>query len=413
MASTTSPALPADQDPISKVESLVRSGRIPDAMTELGINASSISEGDFLSNVGKLIEIRRLIQQKQIAQVAPILDSMRDFLTASENREMKLAMSFLFLFSDGFRRLQQGDGQGALTCFESATQLGKQVSLVFPGADELTAYGRAAGFVALAKSQLNRGDIAGAELAVGQAINQYAELKQILQSRQGMPPELILEAASLQVELHLLIGWNRMMLLQFEECKQHLEAAAGAAMEIQLYLPRLQEGPMQRIETAMLLLYGVAQRTVPIAENFLLKSAPLSHSALTELGNSRRDLFLARQHALRAGEQGQGIIATIDQIGAYLQAFATLGAPRFEQWLPVSGIASAVTFLILIFMVRFVIEPPGLLWFPYFLGCLIAALITGFGYGALRFVPLLGKYKEILAAAKEKGESAGGGNADG
>jgi hypothetical protein len=72
----------------------------------------------------------------------------------------------------------------------------------------------------------------------------------------------------------------------------------------------------------------------------------------------------------------------------------------------VSGAASFFTFLLLIVVVRYVIEPPGLLWFAYFLGCLLVALITGFGYGALRFVPLLAKYKEVLAVVMEKGESS-------
>jgi hypothetical protein len=217
---------------------------------------------------------------------------------------------------------------------------------------------------------------------------------------------LLIEAAGLPFELHLFIGWNRLLLLQFEECKQHLTTCADSVKEIQSYLPHLQDGPPRRIVAAMLLVYDALQRTVAIAEKSLQKSTPFNPADLTALADSRRDLFLARQHAIRAGEQGQGLITTIDQINAYSFTLSTLRAPRFEQWLPVSGAASFFTFLLLIVVVRYVIEPPGLLWFAYFLGCLLVALITGFGYGALRFVPLLAKYKEVLAVVMEKGESS-------
>ena len=70
------------------------------------------------------------------------------------------------------------------------------------------------------------------------------------------------------------------------------------------------------------------------------------------------------------------------------------------------GMVSLVGILVLHFAVHFTVQPTGLQAIWYFLGEVIVGLVVGFGYGALKFKPLLSLYADTIQAKSKRKEGA-------
>ena len=149
-------------------------------------------------------------------------------------------------------------------------------------------------------------------------------------------------------------------------------------------------------------LYSSIKTIIKLAKKVIYEKSFLQEAEIAELKEVDDNLFKARALAYKAKERGKGYLFNINQLTQFQERLLILGKIKKRDFINISGLVSLFAFIILLFSVHLTFHPSGEGAIFYFIGEIIISIIIGFGYGALRFIPLIRLLTNAIEGKRDK-----------
>ena len=365
--------------------------------------ALSISE-EFTDN--QLIEaligldkgIELFLNQRHMAALEHFQRAL-PIVEACDDEEAKFIISILSRFAEGLSALFSGNAHSATELLNVSSEAVERISFFMPEFKIASFSYKAASLIALARSHLNAADIASAEKVFCEVRNVHDELLKRLDPGEDEHALAFAEVYGTRLELaFLFIIMMDLPSLDLSMWKKRLEISRSDMESLKKFIDKIPKGQIQILLSQYPIIFSVLEKLHSSLEMATLKRRPFNKDEVKALVNVDTELFNSRQLIQKCGERGRGLLIEIDQLRRLQQNILQIGKAATQDFGRFSGLMSFASFILLIVIMHFTVKPTGYLGALYYFGALILSLVVGFGYGALRFQPLL----KIFADAMQK-----------
>ncbi len=333
----------------------------------------------------------------------PLRNSLH-IIKRSSDAEAGFFVSLMADFCEGISKLLSGDAHGAYELLDISAESMERVSFFYPNFDKAALSMKAASYVALARTYLNTGDLDKVESLVGNVNQIHSSLLSRLDDGRKEDILFLSEVFAIKVEMAMLFSYLDLGVLDFDAIERRLKSVEPYFAKLESLISKAPEGPIRYVMELDCILYSVLKEISLIGKKVIVERSHLEQEGIKELRTIDDKLFKVRQIAHDAGDRGRGYFYTINQLSRLQERLLVLGKVTKRDFGQFSGIISLFAFLVLLITVQLTIRPSGIQSLPYFLGELIVALIVGFGYGALKFKPLLTLFADAISSKKDRAE---------
>jgi hypothetical protein len=243
---------------------------------------------------------------------------------------------------------------------------------------------------------MNAGNVEQARHWFGQTRDQLRQLADLLEEGDPSDAPAWTEVYGLPVEAASLWAMHDLQALDTEQALERLKRSGDDLAKLEEVFPDLTSGPLKDVTKANIYINRSMQEIVEIADRTLRRGERLSKSDITSLRDEINNLRQAKNYSRRAGMRGQGYQWMIDQLITFSRNLLQAQGPTKQDFGKMSGLISFASFTVLLLTVHYLASPSGGIGLGYTFGVLIISLIAGFGYGALKFIPLLQTYKNVI-----------------
>lgn len=314
------------------------------------------------------------------------------FIKKSIDEESKIFISIFASFSEGVSRLLSGDAHGAFPLLNISSDSIKCLSSFMPHLEKMAIGFKAAAYVALGRSKMNAGDITSAESSFGKAYDQYEQLLALLDPKKESDFVGFVEVYASRIEVAIVFAFLDLQALDLDDMEQRLNSVKEDILKLKYFIEKIQAGPIQKVAGGILILHSVLKDLHSLEKDLIVSRSSLSRGRIEKFQRVTQELFKAKGMAEKAGERGSGVLYTIAQLGRIRRNLLNVAKIGVEDFGRFGGIITFVTFILLQFVFHFTIQPSGVMAISYPFLSLIISLIAGFGYSAIRFIPLLKLY---------------------
>lgn len=389
--------------------SKARDGNVQDVRRELGISGQ-FSDSEVIDGIVAFISgMERFGQQDHLGALEP-LKKAQPIIDASNNAEAKLLLYAFIGVAEGLTYLFDGDAHRAVQSLTLTAGALEHISQTAPDFKNLAYSMRAASLVALARAHLNAANIKPAEEAFSRAREVHDELLRNLDPEN--PAHVLAFSEVYGTRIELMFAFAVMLdlpTLDLSMMRSRIEAARNDALRLEELVDRIPTGPISNLFSAYPILFRAFDVICKSLEIVTTNRRPFRKHEAQALATIDQELFRARQLVEKSAGRGRGLLHIIDQLGKLQKNLLPFGKAATQDFGRFSGIVSLVSLLILIVALHLTIQPTGWEAIVYFVGCVIVSLIVGFGFGALRFQPLLKlfanamhKDRNVPSGAKEE-----------
>lgn len=393
------------ESPLFKAIRFAKLGDTKKARQVLGIRDEQITDKQIMESLISFQQGYDLITSGQHSKAFVPLKKSLFLIEKSNDPEARFIVNLLTDFAEGIAKLFSGDAVGAYNQLNISAEAFEKVSFFLPNFVKYALSTKAAAHVALARQNINIGDLEKAESLTGAISQIYSDLIPRLDENNGEDLILFAEANGTQLEVFILFSTIDLSAIDFDSAEKRLNAANQFYEKSKFYLPKLKDTPIKLVFEIDLIIYNALKSIVKIGKSIIYEKAYLDEEEIRELREVDVDLFKARTLAHKAQERGRGYFYTINQLSRFQERLLMIGKIQKKDIISISGAISLASFLLLLFSVHFTIRPSGYEAIPYFLGEIIISLVVGFGYGALKFIPLIRLVSEAINMKKDKGEN--------
>ena len=385
-----------------KAVDFVKMGDTKSARNILGIKDKNISDSDIVDSLMSFQKGYKYLLSGHHSKAFKPLRKSLPMINNSTDSEAQFITALLADFSEGISRLFSGDAVGAYNLLNFSAESFERVSFFLPDFAKAALSTKAAANVAIAKRYLSIGDIGAAESLSGAIQQIYSEL--IAKLDEGDENDLIffVESNAVQIEFVYMMATFDLSVINFDIAEKRLISGEKLYSDLIQLLPKLKNTPFKLVVEIDCTLYSAVKKIVKLGKKVIDEKAFLQEAEIAELREIDYSLFNARALAHKAQDRGKGYLFTINQLSRFQERLLILGKIRKRDFINISGPISLISFIILLFSVHLTIHPSGYEAIPYFIGELIVSLIVGFGYGALRFIPLIRLFTKAIEGKKDK-----------
>lgn len=392
------------ESPVLEALKLLKNHDVFGARVKMGILDEKVTNQDYVDAMMSLQRGLDLLFAGQHPQAFEPLRSSLPILNLSSDSEARFFVFLIANFSEGLAKLLAGDANRAYELLNVSAESMERASFFYPGFDKLALSMKAASYIALARTFINVGDIVKAESLFGQVNQIHSQLLGKLDENNKDDIPLLSEIYATKVEKEITFLRLDLDVLDFDAVERRLQSTNTYFVKLKSLTDKLPDSPIRSIIQVDSLLYCVFEVFVRIGRKIIEDRTHIGEKEIIELRAVDRKLFEARQLAYNAGDRGQGYFYTINQLSRLQERLLALGKVSKKDFGQLSGIISFFAFLVLLVAVQLIVNPKGVEALAYFLGELILALIVGFGYGALKFKPLLNLFSEAIKTKTDKVE---------
>jgi tetratricopeptide (TPR) repeat protein len=386
------------KSPIFKAVDFVKKGDAKNARNILGIKDKNILDSDIVDSLMSFQKGHNYLLSGHHSKAYEPLRRALPIINKSIDSEAQFITALLADFSEGIAKLFSGDAIGAYNLLNYSAESFEKASFFIPDFNKVALSTKAAAHIALARTYLNMGEIDKAESLSGAIQQIYSELILRLDEEDENDLIFLVEANAVQLEFITMMSTLDLNVIDFDAAEKRLIAGKTIYEKLIPLLPKLKDSPIKLVVEIDLSLYSALQRIVKIGKKVIEEKDFLQEEEIAELKEVDYSLFNARSLSYKAQDRGKGYIFTINQLSRFQERLLVLGRIQKKDFINISGPISLISFIILLFSVHLTIRPSGYEAIPYFLGELIISLIVGFGYGALKFIPLI----KLLSNATER-----------
>jgi hypothetical protein len=383
-------------EPLSKAIELVKKSNLSSARLVLEIDENQISNNDFINQIIALEhgfdlatignQVEALVHFKK---ALPIINHLKD-------PELRIILLTIVAFCEGVTRLLNGDAHGALSFFNAGTEIIEKLSFFNPYLEKSYLYFRAICHMALVRIYLNNGDIHNAESSIGNVYNQFDQLIKLLNEKDIEDNGYFADIYGANIEYAIVLASLDLQSLDFENMDRQLKSASKSVSKLTELLDKIDDNQIKRILEALLNIYTVLKDLHRITKNLIILRSPLNKNDIIKINDIGTLLFNTKKLAELSGERGRGVVNAINRLEKFRLNLLSVGKINKSDFGRFSGIVSLITLIILIIVIHLIIRLPELNKPGVLLLEVIMSLITGFGYGAIRFRSLLKIYSNII-----------------
>lgn len=400
----TSP--PSPTSPLFDALVRLKEGDRDGAREQLGITAEAAAELDWVNRMMALEEGLRFLQRGNHSKAFPRLREAVPLVEAVPDADAKLLIPLLADEAEGVSCLLNGDAHRAARLLQGGEELLRRTSFFMPGLEKELLRCRATGELALARIQINLGDLTEAEQVMGRVYAAHRELLSRLDRNNPNDHGYFLEVHATPIEFSLLLMRIDLEALDFDALDRRLSFVREHMAEFQESVSRVEEGMVRAVTEIMQILHDVFSIFARVGRRALIDRQPLAEGDLRALGLVAKSLFSAEKKAHAAGERGRMYLYSINQLKRLQRNLLDVGKVQSTDFGRLSGVISLVALIILVVVIHLTVRPTGSAAIMFFIGELILALIVGFGFEALRFRPLLSLYAEVAGAGSRKSKAS-------
>ncbi len=390
--------------PIIKAIKYIQDGDISSAKQEMELQDSSISDDDFLEamrNLEKGIDYI-LSGQHQYAY-----KYFRTFLQIAGHKADPFTTSLITIlanFCEGTDRLLKGDAHKACELLNISHDDMDKISFLMPDFKKDSLSMKAVSLIAVARTYLDIGDIDEAKIYLGKMKQVHSELLAMLDENRDEDLAYLVEIYGIDLEISLLFSRLDLDVLDFQSLKHRLSYSKNSHKKLGELLTNYPSNQIKTVYQISLILYSVFELFCRVGEKIIGQGSYLNKKELLELDDTYRKLADALNMANEAGERGRRYLFMINQLRRLQTRLLHLGQHKSRKDFGIfSGIIFFIAFIATHFAIYFTVSPSGADSFLFFAGELILGLIVGFGYGAIKFIPLLSVFARIIKAKQTEG----------
>lgn len=380
---------------------LLKRGDTTNARLKLSIPAS-VTDNDFVQGMVALEKGAELFKQGRQPEAKDYFQKALPMINNSIDEEAKVLVRWLLSISEGISRLLCGDAHGALPFFEFSNDVLERISFFIPDFKKIAFSSKAMVYISLARANLNAGEIATAETWAGKAYDQYAQLLTLLDPKHEEDIPAFVEIYGTRLESVVTFARFDLEALDLDNLEKRLTAVRDDSSKLREFIEKSSAGPIQNVAKVLLILYSIMKDLHSLEKDIVFSRLPINKNRIEKFQSTAQQLFEVEEIAKKTGERGKASLYTISQLKRIRQNLLVAGKIGKEDFGRYAGVISFFCFLAIMIIVNILIKPSGITALAYSLGALIMSLIAGFGYGAIRFKPLLKLYAETLKPKSDK-----------
>ncbi len=370
---------------------------MPNALAHLRIDPSEVE-----NPVGNMIALAHALEclaAGRMAEAAPHLDRAGDFIGKSSSPFVCGGFALLGLVAHAMLALSLGDAFGAFRCFALVHQHMERIS--FGSREErkvMLTLGQPMA-VSVARALLNNGDIVGFLNVRARLRSDQEELLALLDTE--IPDDVNVRIVTLATRLELTVGASLVALTGLD-IENAIELAANAKTDEQLLAPVHASHTAlatRSIAESDLLISECLRALCGVVDHVVRRRSVLGGPETAELAGLRAKLRKAIEVAQSAGEGGAGTARQARGLLEYTDRLERIGLGTRADFGRLAGFVALASFSGLT-VAGFLSGCRGITAVAYISASLVISLVAGFGFGAIRFWPL------VRAALGRRGDRA-------
>lgn len=390
------------REPIFEAVDFVKKRDVKSAREILGLKDASILDSDIVDSLMSFQKgLNCLLSGDHARAVEPLRKSL-SVINKSVDSESQFFITLLADFAEGIARFFLGDAIGAYNLLNYSADAFEKASFFIPDFTKVALSAKATAHMALVRTYFNMGDVDKAESLSGAMQQIYSELISRLDEEDENDLVFFVEANGVQLEFITTMSIFDLNVIDFDAAEKRLMAGKTFYEKLIPLFSKLKDSPIKLVVEIDLSLYSDLQKIIKIGKKVIVQKDFLEKIEIAELEEVDHNLFTARSLSYKAQDRGKGYIFAINQLSRFQERLLVLGKIRKKDVINVSGFISLISFIVLLFSVDLTIRPSGDKAILYFFGELIMSLIVGFGYGALRFIPLIKLFSKAAEGKKDK-----------
>lgn len=375
---------------------LARQGQITVARQLLAIPEATVRDTELLDAVHAFADGLRLFKEDRHSDAVPYLVSAAAVLGKSDDAEIRLVVELIKALADGVSRLSYGDVHGAMGLLDFSAEQTRRLAFFYPELENVAVKAKALSYIAIARAYLNVGDLTQARQWFTKADQEHTRFLEILQRDEDADPLHFAAVYVTRLELVILMARVEFEALDVEGAGRFLRTADDDLAKLEKHLAKAPDTLSSRVMRAIAALIRAMKKLQPVAEHVLRDRISLSQEHVATLREADELLFQARELALEGGQVGATYLYSISQLQRLRLNLLKVGAVSRADFGRLAGPVTAGTLIALMTTIHLTFSPTGVAALGFFFAAVTVSLITGFGYGALRFKPLLNSIKEEL-----------------
>jgi hypothetical protein len=372
-----------------------RNGDLTAARALLEVPESDLSDPELLAALNHLNQAMRLgpfgdrpVEADQAFDRAdPVLRG-----EASLSRFLRTVARFY----KGASLLHQGDGHGATRLLQESAEELQQFAFTSPELERLAHRAQIAFFVAELRRSLNGNDMPAARAWMDRVTDAQERLLATLDPEDDTDADAYLEIYGTALEFSTSLAFLEVQAFSFDTAARLLRQGSDAARQTPDLLSRRPSGTLPSLVAALLHMRTALEKIVPAARRITSGRSPSGRETLSDLEEALDEIHESQGHARAGLEQGKGYVSMAERLKTLCVNLIESGRVRKGDWGRVGGPIAAIVFGVLVVLVATVAKPTGLNAGLLYSSCLVVALVAGFGFGALRFRPLLQMQSDLL-----------------
>ncbi|MCX5919220.1 MAG: hypothetical protein NTX30_21410 [Deltaproteobacteria bacterium] len=378
--------------PLREAIRLFKMGDIKNAQLKLGFSPELVNKEEFIQCMVSLQEGVKLFGEGRQPESIEHFKIALPFINKSTDKEAQSIINFMAVFSEGISRLLRGDAYGALSYLNISLEELKRINAFMPEFENIAIASKAAAFVALGRAEMNSGNIPSAESYFGKAYDQYEQLLRLLNPQKDKDAIGFVEVYASRIEVAIAFAFLDLQSLDLDDMDERLKSVNEDVINLQRFLPRIDEGPIKKVAGSIIIIHSILNDLHILALDLILSRSSINRDRIERFGRMAQDLFKAKDVAEKAGERGKGILCMIGQLSKLRRNLLVAGKIRIEDFGRFGGIIAAIVFVLILIVCHFLIGLSGIAVISYIPWVFLVSLIAGYGYSAIRFIPLLKLY---------------------
>jgi hypothetical protein len=393
--------LVATGDHLAEAIQAARDGDLGRARTILSLPTEAASDDELLSAIVSLDRGFARVRDGQSLEALQALTASQSVLAKSGNETARFALEAMVRYQDGMARLLRGDGYGAAQILGEFAEEIEESSFHLPNLEKAALVARMEASVAAARSSMNAGDMAEVLEWVGRIRSQAEKVLSKTDARDPSDALVRAEAYVFDVEFAITLANQDLATLDFDSMRHRLSSASTDVPKLEEILEAF-DFPLEGMVHLELRLYSALVDLEGMGREVILERSTPTKERASRFQKLHTSLWEMEDEVLRWGERGRTLLFTVRNARRFVENLLRTdagGRRDFGRWSGIVALGSLVLYLIVISLT---LQPTGFSAVLYVFGGVVVALVAGFGFGALKFRPLLRLYADTLKSVRAR-----------
>jgi hypothetical protein len=387
---------------IEQAIELATKGDFNEAKEHLDFPLKAIGDGDYLQFLMELDQGVKQFIRGNHSEANGHFKTILPLLELSEDPELKFVLYSIARFSEGMEKLIKGDAHGAIDHLEISSEAFKKLSYLFPAFVKDAHAAKAITLITIGRSHFHGGDLANTHLYFGKADAEHAELLKLLEQGNKNDSGYFSNIYASNIEKAMLFGFMELQAFEVQALRQRLNSVKQDVKGLLVVAKELDQPPLTNLFQAYVNTINIYEELANIEEEVFFKRQPLSGRSLKKMDSTFSLLIQNTDLIHKSGERGRGLQQINEQLKKIHIGLLEIGKVRVNDFGKFGGLISSLLFLVTVVGIQIFIKPIGFMGLVYTLGAMVISLIGGFGFGALKFIPLLKLYANAIKLTKPK-----------